>query len=54
LKSNLNQARDGGQGIPTDFKDSKHKDLTAAIISIFYKVYNTLGYGSWKKFMKMP
>jgi hypothetical protein len=31
--------------IHTDFQDSKHKTLTAAIISIFYKVYNALGYG---------
>ena len=35
--------------IHTDFQDSKHKDLTAAIISIFYKVYNTLGYGFLEK-----
>jgi GxxExxY protein len=35
--------------IHTDFKDSKHKTLTAAIISIFYKVYNTLGYGFLEK-----
>ena len=32
-----------------DFRDSKHKTLTAAIISIFYKVYNTLGYGFLEK-----
>ncbi len=32
-----------------DFQDSKHKTLTAAIISIFYKVYNTLGYGFLEK-----
>jgi GxxExxY protein len=35
--------------IHTDFQDSKHKTLTAAIISIFYKVYNTLGYGFLEK-----
>jgi GxxExxY protein len=35
--------------IYTDFKDSKHKTLTAAIISIFYKVYNKLGYGFLEK-----
>jgi GxxExxY protein len=35
--------------IHTDFHDSKHKTLTAAIISIFYKVYNTLGYGFLEK-----
>jgi GxxExxY protein len=35
--------------IHTDFQDSKHKALTAAIISIFYKVYNTLGYGFLEK-----
>ena len=32
-----------------NFQDSKHKTLTAAIISIFYKVYNTLGYGFLEK-----
>ena len=35
--------------IHTDFQDSKHKNLTAAIISIFYKVYNVLGYGFLEK-----
>ena len=35
--------------IHTDFQDSKHKTLTAAIISIFYKVYNSLGYGFLEK-----
>lgn len=35
--------------IHTDFQDSKHKKLTAAIISIFYKIYNTLGYGFLEK-----
>ena len=29
----------------TDYDDSKHKELTEKIIKIFYKVYNTLGYG---------
>jgi GxxExxY protein len=38
-----------GTRIRTDFQDSKHKKLTAAIISIFYKVYNTLGYGFLEK-----
>ena len=32
-----------------EYQDSKHKTLTAAIISIFYKVYNTLGYGFLEK-----
>ena len=35
--------------IHTDYKDSKHKALTAAIISIFFKVYNKLGYGFLEK-----
>ena len=35
--------------IHTDSQDSKHKTLTAAIISIFYKVYNALGYGFLEK-----
>ena len=35
--------------IHTDFQDSKHKTLTAAIINIFYKVYNKLGYGFLEK-----
>ena len=35
--------------ILTDSQDLKYKDLTAAIISIFYKVYNTLGYGFLEK-----
>ena len=35
--------------IHTDFQDSKHKTLTAAVISIFYKVYNKLGYGFLEK-----
>jgi GxxExxY protein len=29
----------------TDSKDGKHRALTEKIIGIFYKVYNTLGYG---------
>ena len=33
----------------TDSQDLKYKDLTAAIINIFYKVYNTLGYGFLEK-----
>jgi len=40
----LSVARDGGQ-VNTDYKDSKYKELTEKIIKIFYKVYNTLGYG---------
>jgi len=40
----LSAARDGGQ-VNTDYKDSKYKELTEKIIKIFYKVYNTLGYG---------
>jgi GxxExxY protein len=35
--------------VHTDFKDSKHKTLTAAIISIFYRIYNKLGYGFLEK-----
>ena len=35
--------------IHTDFQDSKHTTLTAAVISIFYKVYNKLGYGFLEK-----
>ena len=33
----------------TDYRDSKHKDLTEKIIKIFYKVYNKLGYGFLEK-----
>ena len=29
----------------TDYQDIKYKELTEKIIKIFYKVYNTLGYG---------
>ena len=32
-----------------DFKDYKYKDLTEQIIKVFYKVYNTLGYGFLEK-----
>lgn len=32
-----------------DFQDFKHKELTEKIIEIFYKVYNTLGYGFLEK-----
>jgi GxxExxY protein len=35
--------------IHTDFQDSKFKTLTQAIIAIFYKVYNKLGYGFLEK-----
>ena len=37
-------ARDGGQ-VKTDYQDIKYKTLTEKVIKIFYKVYNTLGYG---------
>ena len=35
----------------TDYKDSKYKEkeVTEKIIGIFYKVYNTLGYGFLEK-----
>jgi len=33
----------------TDFQNVKHKALTEQIIKIFYKVYNTLGYGFLEK-----
>ena len=33
----------------TDYKDSKYKELTEKIIKIFYKIYNTLGYGFLEK-----
>ncbi|MGB6012925.1 MAG: GxxExxY protein [Desulfobacterales bacterium] len=33
----------------TDYKDSKHKELTEKIIGIFYKIYNNLGYGFLEK-----
>ena len=33
----------------TDYNDSKYKELTEKIIKIFYKVYNTLGYGFLEK-----
>ena len=33
----------------TVFKDYKNKELTEKIIKIFYKVYNTLGYGFLEK-----
>ena len=34
----------------TDFQDTtKHKELTEKIIRIFYRVYNTLGYGFLEK-----
>ena len=32
-----------------DFQDYKHKELTERIISIFYKIYNKLGYGFLEK-----
>ena len=33
----------------TDFRDSKHTELTEKIIRIFYRVYNRLGYGFLEK-----
>jgi GxxExxY protein len=33
----------------TDYKNSKHRELTEDIIRIFYKVYNALGYGFLEK-----
>ena len=30
-----------------------HKELTSQVIGIYYKVFNTLGYGFLEKFMKM-
>ena len=33
----------------TDSQDVKYKDLTEKIIKIYYKVYNTLGYGFLEK-----
>ena len=35
--------------IHTDFQDLKYKTLTQAIIALFYKVYNKLGYGFLEK-----
>lgn len=33
----------------TDYQDFKYQELTEKIISIFYKVYNKLGYGFLEK-----
>jgi len=33
----------------TDYRDVKYKELTEKIIRIFYRVYNTLGYGFLEK-----
>ena len=33
----------------TDYQDSKYKPLTEKIIKIFYRVYNSLGYGFLEK-----
>ncbi len=33
----------------TDFQNFKHRVLTDQIIKIFYKIYNTLGYGFLEK-----
>jgi hypothetical protein len=30
-----------------------HKDITDKILKAFYTVYNELGLGFWKKYMKM-
>ena len=32
-----------------DLQDYKHSELTEKIIKVFYKVYNTLGYGFLEK-----
>jgi len=32
-----------------EYQDYKHKELTEKIIQIFYRVYNTLGYGFLEK-----
>jgi GxxExxY protein len=32
-----------------EYQDYKHKELTEKIIEIFYRVYNTLGYGFLEK-----
>jgi len=32
-----------------DYQNFKHKELTEKIINIFYRVYNTLGYGFLEK-----
>jgi GxxExxY protein len=49
IGANLRSISKNWKQIQTDFQDSKHKTLTAAIISIFYKVYNKLGYGFLEK-----
>ncbi|MEA3435259.1 MAG: GxxExxY protein [Thermodesulfobacteriota bacterium] len=33
----------------TDFQNTKHTELTEKIIKLFYRVYNTLGYGFLEK-----
>ena len=33
----------------TDYQDSKYRSLTEKIIQIFYRVYNSLGYGFLEK-----
>jgi len=35
--------------VNTDYQDIKYKELTEKIIKIFYKIYNTLGYGFLEK-----
>ncbi len=35
--------------MPQEYKNYKHTNLTQKIIEIFYKVYNTLGYGFLEK-----
>jgi hypothetical protein len=32
-----------------DYQDFKYTELTEKIIEIFYRVYNRLGYGFWRK-----
>jgi len=38
-----------GRQMNTDYRDTKYKELTEKVIKIFYKVYNTLGYGFLEK-----
>ena len=36
-----------------DKGEYKYEELTEKVIKAFYAVYNTLGYGFWKRYMKM-
>jgi GxxExxY protein len=58
MRSEVNAERRKAQGerrtlnwtqMNTDYQDIKYKALTEKIIRIFYKVYNTLGYGFLEK-----